>query len=517
MLREGELQAALSPLASFAALDARVGLAERRISLARGHARVPLPPGVPAALAIRGALLHGWAGPFFAGQVATLTAREPARLALVLELPEGGPRPAHALLRAPAPPGTGAVLEVSATGTGRLELPPFPPGPAELVLLVRDLAPLVRRLELDPGPGVLALRPDGGASLELLVEDPQEGTLLGPGGTLALDGHVLPWAALSEAGTCRISGVPADGVAHRLDLSLPGREPLTYWWAPGRPEERARATLRPRPALLLRATLRDRAGLPAADLPVVAAGIRVTPMGREPFALAGRTDAAGALSLAVPPTGAPGVLLLLGEGGPLGTLLTPPLEGPGPLELGALELPYHPPLQGRLLDLSLAEAAGAWVELLPAEGSPIDPGLLRRRVPVAPDGSFSFLGAANGPHLLRATAPERVGRERPLRLGPARELLEIALPRGRTLAGTVLFPGGKPAAGAQVRIQPLCQDLLPVLVSTDSEGRFRARGVPTGSVRVSAFLAHPGASWSVSVLSEAGPDEEVRLILFEEP
>jgi protocatechuate 3,4-dioxygenase beta subunit len=94
------------------------------------------------------------------------------------------------------------------------------------------------------------------------------------------------------------------------------------------------------------------------------------------------------------------------------------------------------------------------------------------------------------------------------RPGQAHSLPDIRLPRAdQTIAGVVLDPLGKPLAGVQVNGLPVRGGGVEQVVRvregqtfTDKEGRFRLRGFPKGTVRLTAFL----------VPSLAGPDRTAR-------
>ncbi len=197
--------------------------------------------------------------------------------------------------------------------------------------------------------------------------------------------------------------------------------------------------------------------------------------------------------------------------------LTPPLQGKECLETGALRLPLGTRLAGQVRGPDGKGIPGAQVSLLPPPGGPGPQDLLARRVFTSPEGIFLFQGVGRGRYLLQARAPGRAGVQRALQVGAAPLERKLTLPRGLTLRGKVLLPGGKPAPGARISFEPLAQGWTPMVVLADSKGRFLARGVPPVPSRVRAAWTKMGFNWSAVTYFPGKAGKALVLRLFREP
>ncbi len=517
--REGVLLVGRSPAASFPALAGKLPfpLQVRRVPFRFGRARILLPRGLPVALAWKDHPGWAWRGPFFGGQTILLQTEKDAALTLRIHVPKG--LRARLTLTTAPPPGTGAVRTFQVEGIlpGPLRLASLPAGPARVFLLVQGRAAWKGKVRLRPGEErTLSPALGRGAVLEGRILDlpgrERERT------RFYLDGRLLPWARASSSGVFRLTEIPPDGEAHRLDLVFPGRPPALLWWAPSRPGQVRKVEIRPDPPFVLEGRLLLPGGEPAGNHPLAALGRKITPLGWTSWIVTGRTGKEGAWALPVPPGPQRAVLFVPSrEGGPWGLLLTPPLTGKEKLDLGDLVLPLGTRLSGTLKGPDARALRRAEVELLPPRGSPVPEELLSRTTPPAPDGSFLFLGVGKGVHILRARAPGRAGIERRIRVGAAPVHLDLALPEGLVVEGRVRLQGGGAAPGARILLEPLALGWIPVVVLADSKGRFLARGVPPVPCRVTARWTRGGAVWSARTLYPGKGGGELDLRLFREP
>ncbi len=523
----GVLLVGRSPLASFPALTKEIllpPLQVRKIPFRFGRARLVLPKGLAVALSWGDKPWFGWRGPFFAGQTVILREKPPAALTVRVRLPGKQKKKSQAwldLFLCP-PRGTGmrALRRTRGLVPGDLVLKGLPPGKARYVLRVEGRTPLGGKLDLPPGKTLaITLAPPTGATLKgrILVDPPED--LKRQGRRFSVDGMEFPWTWVDGRGRFRMTGVPRDGKAHKIEVYLsPRRAPAVFWWPlPGSALAGPVEVRLPRPFLLKGKVLLP-GGEPAAGRKLVLLGERLTSLGRTSWAGVTETGPSGGWEIAVPPEKERAVLLVLSpKGGPAGMVLTPPLQGKMCLDLGVLRLPLGTRLAGKVRSPGGKGISGAQVSLLPPPGSPGPSDLLERKVSTAPDGSFLFLGVAKGRYVLQARFPGRAGVRRPLRVGAAPLELDLPLPRGLVVPGEVLLPGGKPAPGARISFEPLAQGWTPVVVLADSKGRFLARGVPAVPCRVRAAWTRTGFHWSAVTVFPGKPQKALVLRLFREP
>ena len=159
-------------------------------------------------------------------------------------------------------------------------------------------------------------------------------------------------------------------------------------------------------------------------------------------------------------------------------------------------------VSGSVVDLSGNRAAGAQIRLL------VDGGKTERIAQAKDDGTFSFEGI--GPGAIRLVADDEL-------LGFAiSEELETARAQGVVLVlkavpdlvGTVRDERGVAIARATVKVWGK-QQPVQKLVTTDDEGRFQLRHVPTGLDTISVWAHGFGA---VSKRLEGRAREDVRLL-----
>ena len=365
----------------------------------------------------------------------------------------------------------------------------------------------------------ISLAPPRGLILEgRIVTDSKAPTSL-EGGQIFLDGWECPWSRTDGLGRFRLEGVPADGRTHKIEIFFSAhRAPALLWWPPPGAGPPGSVEIPLPPSFLLRGKVLLPGGGPAAGLTLTVMGRRLTSLGWTSWVIQTTTSSSGEWDLPVPPGKEGAVLLVQSEkGGPWGMLLTPPLQGKKSLELGEVRLPLGTRLSGRIRTPEGKGVSPARVELLPSPGNPVPGDLLARETPTAPDGSFLFLGVGKGIYILRARAPGRAGVRKTLRVGAFPETLDLTLPEGLQVRGLVLLPGGKGAPKARVSFEPLAEGWTPVVVLTDSKGRFLAPGVPPVPARVSVSWRKNGLSWSAGILFPGKKEGPLVLRLFREP
>ncbi|HHI68894.1 MAG TPA: hypothetical protein ENJ97_06160, partial [Planctomycetes bacterium] len=225
----------------------------------------------------------------------------------------------------------------------------LPPGKARYILRVEGRTPMRGDLVLPPGKGLaITLAPPAGATLEgrILVDPP--GDLKGHLRQFFVDGMEFTWTRIDGRGRFRMTGFPMDGKAHQIEIyTSPERAPALFWWPlPGSPNLGPLQVRIPRP-FLLKGKILLPGGEPASGRKLVLLGDRLTSLGRTPWVEITETGPSGTWKIAVPPGKERAVLLVLSPmGGPSGMVLTPPLQGKGSLDLGALRLPLGTRLAG---------------------------------------------------------------------------------------------------------------------------------------------------------------------------
>jgi len=139
-------------------------------------------------------------------------------------------------------------------------------------------------------------------------------------------------------------------------------------------------------------------------------------------------------------------------------------------------------------------------------------------------GHFRLLGTPTGSVQLEVLATNWLPKttdEVEIAEGQTLNNLEIALDQGQRISGRVLFPGGQPAADAQLKIQaegggrgPWQGQAEPIESTTDENGRFTIWGLPEGTVDLTARLGRAPkrpAQWRPRALddddSDAGEDD----------
>jgi hypothetical protein len=82
--------------------------------------------------------------------------------------------------------------------------------------------------------------------------------------------------------------------------------------------------------------------------------------------------------------------------------------------------------------------------------------------------------------------------------------LEIRLPQGLAIRGTVLDPAGRPVAGARVLAQPEFEGAAFSSARSGPDGTFEARNLVAGSWRLTARARIPGAGEAEASRVDAG-------------
>lgn len=186
-----------------------------------------------------------------------------------------------------------------------------------------------------------------------------------------------------------------------------------------------------------------------------------------------------------------------------------------------LELARGAPVSGRVLDESGTPVAGARVRYDGAAdfGPGATAGGYRDAVTTGADGAFTFATLPAGSLRFLAYHPEHAIGISPLVALDGRTAktgLEVTLPRGATVAGTVVDARGEPVVGARVRVGIAASGFRasapPREVSTDGMGAFVVRGVPRRELSAVA-LTDAASSSAVAIDAASGEVRQVRLVL----
>ncbi len=185
-------------------------------------------------------------------------------------------------------------------------------------------------------------------------------------------------------------------------------------------------------------------------------------------------------------------------------LLVPGIEvaadpsGARPVDLGTLVLKPGIELAGRVVDAEGEPVAAAELSLRNADGEQ----LVVQRADSAwfasttsrANGSFHLAGLPRDSRLvLLAMAGGYLPREQAVTTGSDDQRLDVELSRGARLAGVVLDPAGRPAAGARVDVtadpdQQRMSTSTSRTALTDAEGRFEVLGLRPGGYTIDARL-----------------------------
>ena len=159
-------------------------------------------------------------------------------------------------------------------------------------------------------------------------------------------------------------------------------------------------------------------------------------------------------------------------------------------------------LRGRVVDPEGDGIAAAKVRVKSITGGSFEEQSTYRDTETVEDGSFDLGGIGAGELTLEVEADGFVDAELELGERGEGEAIDgqvIELSRGQMVAGIVLWPDGKPAVDAEVRVRKSAQATAPfafaedVVTETDSEGRFEVAGLDRGSLIVRA-KARPKAA-----------------------
>jgi hypothetical protein len=172
-------------------------------------------------------------------------------------------------------------------------------------------------------------------------------------------------------------------------------------------------------------------------------------------------------------------------------------------------------IRGRVLDADGAPLPGARVGCA-QEGAP--PSLSGQRSALADEtGAYALTALGAGAYTLRAGGGER---GLAVRAGVvvdegAEVQVDLTLPHGGTLLGTVLDSDGRPAAGASVYVRDSSGVLLDPSgrTRTDAGGHFECAGCASGDYTVSARAKGSASVESVPILVPAGGSAAVELVL----
>ncbi len=227
------------------------------------------------------------------------------------------------------------------------------------------------------------------------------------------------------------------------------------------------------------------------------------------------TDAEGWFALRDLPAG-PYYLAARAEGFP--ELLVPGIEiapSEEPIDLGTVILVPGVLLSGRVVDAEGQPVAAAQLSVRNADGEQI---VVQRpasswfaSAESRQNGSFHLPGLPRDSRLvLLAVADGYLARELAVTTGTDDQRLEVELSRGVGVAGLVLGPQGRPAAGSRVELRATGpQQGLSTATSRTVEagegGRFEARGLRPGEYQIAARLGDAESEPLRRRLSVEGP------------
>lgn len=185
-----------------------------------------------------------------------------------------------------------------------------------------------------------------------------------------------------------------------------------------------------------------------------------------------------------------------------------------------LELAAGAPVSGRVIDEHGAPIAGARVRYDGAAdfGPGASAGGYRDAVESGADGTFSFPTMAAGSFRFLAYHPDYAIGISPLVAldGTAKTGLELSLPRGARVSGTVVDAQGRPVAKARVRVGIAASGFRasspPREVFSDAAGAFTVQGVARRELSAVA-LTDAAASAAVALDASAGEVRDVRLVV----
>jgi protocatechuate 3,4-dioxygenase beta subunit len=175
-------------------------------------------------------------------------------------------------------------------------------------------------------------------------------------------------------------------------------------------------------------------------------------------------------------------------------------------------------IRGRVLDADGAPLPGARVDCVEEGGPPSLSGLSGRRSAFANEtGTYALTALGAGAYTLRAGGGER---GLAVRAGVvvdegADVQVDLTLPHGGTLLGTVLDSDGRPVADASVYLRTSSGVLLDPSgrTRTDAGGHFECAGCPSGDYTVSARAKGSASIESVPIFVPAGGNAAVELVL----
>jgi len=198
--------------------------------------------------------------------------------------------------------------------------------------------------------------------------------------------------------------------------------------------------------------------------------------------------------------------------------LAAPLVAPG--EVAVVEVPLERGLEisGRVVDDAGAPVPGARVSV--STWRHFDAALMPGRNAVVEsdaDGRFDAAGVEGGELSLRASAEGYLrgavdlGRRAN---GESINDVVVRLDRGATVSGTVAWPDGAPAAGAEVRVAAPGRTWARARrTEADEDGRFELTGLSDSAWRVGAWLEHPEEEALWRATAELPGPGDVRLVL----
>jgi protocatechuate 3,4-dioxygenase beta subunit len=266
--------------------------------------------------------------------------------------------------------------------------------------------------------------------------------------------------------------------------------------------------------LLIRGTVRDRAGVPVADARVTAFQPRPAEFGFQPPAEA-RSQADGSFVVGGLSTGVYRVTARATGYG----------EASRQLDAGSekVELVLAPAgsISGQAVDDEGRPIETFRVDSRPIASSPSAPTAPRSLEVSSADGRFSLEDVPEGTHVLSVSAPERVSAavsNVKVAGGAATDVGRVRLSAGGVVRGHVVDATGAGIAGASVSARGASRDMFrpgfgPQAMS-DAGGAFELRGVPLGTIEVTA--THPnyaaGRTPGLEVDPAKGPTE-ARVVL----
>lgn len=276
------------------------------------------------------------------------------------------------------------------------------------------------------------------------------------------------------------------------------------------------------------------AGKPAEELADTELRVRMAAVGRmtEDLSRTTRADALGRFSFEGLPARVDVELLVSPKAHPAMRIELGRLPAGERREL-RVELESGARAVGVVLDEAGRPVPGARVAALP-EGSLFDLDWSTRTETCDEEGRFDLVGLKPGRVMLRATAAGFLDSEfERLELGPgaARTGLELRLSRGRSIAGRVSWPDGRPAVEARVQVtfDPTQRMGMGAYggvrgargsARSDAEGRFRVTGLGPGPFALRIEAAPPedlvtpeDESWAVHVDSVAPDGPELEVVL----